>query len=124
MRRYVSGLTLGFVVAALCAIVGSAAGPNSATDWQSLNYDSTANRYSPLDQINADNVASLGVNWALDLPGERALIGTPLAVDGVIYFTGTFSYTRAVDARSARRCGVGSGRHRLCQCPRHWNPFK
>jgi quinohemoprotein ethanol dehydrogenase len=46
--------------------------------------------------------------WAstgsLDLPGERALIGTPLAVDGVIYFTGTYSRTRAVDARRPASC--------------------
>ena len=69
-------------------------------NWPAYGRTSSETRYSPLDQINADNVAKLGVNWALDMPGERALIGTPLAVDGVIYFTGTFSYTRAVDARS------------------------
>jgi quinohemoprotein ethanol dehydrogenase len=72
------------------------------SNWAAYGRDSSEQRYSPLDQINADNVAKLGVNWALDLPGERALVGTPLAVDGVLYFTATYSYTRAVDARSGK----------------------
>ena len=31
---------------------------------------------------------------------DRSLLSTPLVVDGVLYFTGTFSVTRAVDART------------------------
>ncbi|MCC6708746.1 MAG: PQQ-dependent dehydrogenase, methanol/ethanol family [Gammaproteobacteria bacterium] len=76
--------------------------PGDGSNWPGHGRDSGEQRYSPLAQINTDNVARLGVNWALDLPGERALIGTPLAVDGVIYFTGTYSRTRAVDARSGK----------------------
>ncbi|MBK8959736.1 MAG: PQQ-dependent dehydrogenase, methanol/ethanol family [Proteobacteria bacterium] len=76
--------------------------PGDGSNWPGHGRDSGEQRYSPLTEINADNVARLGVNWVLDLPGERALIGTPLAVDGVIYFTGTYSRTRAVDARSGK----------------------
>ncbi len=36
--------------------------------------------------------------WSLDLPGENALEATPLAVDGVIYFPGSFGAVYAVDA--------------------------
>ena len=43
-------------------------------------------RYSPLDAINADNVEGLGIDWYLDLPNDRSLTGTPLAIDGVLYF--------------------------------------
>ena len=72
------------------------------SNWAAYGRTSSETRYSPLDQINAGNVKKLGIQWALDLPNERSLIGTPLAVDGVIYFTGSYSYTRAVDARSGK----------------------
>ena len=78
------------------------AGPGDGANWAAYGHDSTEQRYSPLDQINAGNVKNLGLAWALDMPGERALIGTPLAVDGVLYFTGTWSYTRAVDAKTGK----------------------
>ncbi len=72
------------------------------SNWAAYGRTSSETRYSPLDQINAGNVKKLGIQWALDLPNERSLIGTPLAIDGVIYFTGSYSYTRAVDARSGK----------------------
>ena len=65
------------------------------SNWPAYGRTSTEQRYSPLDQINADNVKKLGPQWVLELPKERSLIGTPLAVDGVLYFTGSYSRTRA-----------------------------
>src|SRR3546814_11103144 len=38
----------------------------------------------------------------MDLPGERTLEATPLAVDGVIYFTGSHAGVYAVDAASGK----------------------
>ena len=72
------------------------------SNWAAYGRTSSETRYSPLAQINAGNVKQLGIQWALDLPNERSLISTPLAIDGVIYFTGSYSYTRAVDARSGK----------------------
>ena len=72
------------------------------SNWAAYGRTSSETRYSPLDQINSDNVKQLGIQWALDLPKERSLISTPLAIDGVIYFTGSYSYTRAVDARTGK----------------------
>jgi quinohemoprotein ethanol dehydrogenase len=40
----------------------------------------------------------LGLAWSLDLPGESTLEATPLAVDGVLYFTGSYASVYAVDA--------------------------
>ena len=72
------------------------------SNWAAYGRTSSETRYSPLDQINVQNVKNLGIQWSLDLPKERSLISTPLAIDGVIYFTGSYSYTRAVDARSGK----------------------
>ena len=69
-------------------------------NWPAYGRNSSEQRYSPLTQINADNVKQLGLAWSLDLPKDRSLTATPLAVDGVLYFTASYSHTRAVDAKS------------------------
>jgi quinohemoprotein ethanol dehydrogenase len=72
------------------------------TNWPSYGRASTEQRYSPLDRINAGNVNELGVQWVTELPDERSLIATPLAIDGVLYFTGSYSRTYAIDARTGK----------------------
>ena len=71
-------------------------------NWAAYGRNSSEQRYSPLTQINADNVKQLGVAWSLDLPNERSLLATPLAIDGVLYFTASYSRTRAVDAKTGK----------------------
>ncbi len=78
----------------------SATGDGS--NWPGFGRNYSEQRYSPLTQIDSTNVARLGVEWVLDLPHDRSLVATPLVVDGIIYFTGSFSVTRAVDARSGK----------------------
>jgi quinohemoprotein ethanol dehydrogenase len=100
------------VVAALAAGMAQAADTvvddkylsdeNDGTNWAAYGRTSSEQRYSPLQEINVDNVKQLGLAWSLDLPNERSLIATPLAVDGVIYFTASYSHTRAVDARTGK----------------------
>lgn len=72
------------------------------SDWPAFGHDYSEQRFSPLTEINADNVSKLGVAWSLDLPKDRSLVATPLVVDGVIYFTGSYSVARAVDARTGK----------------------
>ena len=72
------------------------------SNWLAYGRNSNEQRYSPLDQINTDTVKRLGVAWSLDLPNDRSLLATPLVVDGVIYFTGSYSVARAVDAKTGK----------------------
>ena len=72
------------------------------SNWLGFGRNYSEQRYSPLDQINEDTVSRLGAEWVLDLPESRQLTGTPLAIDGVLYFTGSYSYTRAVDAKTGK----------------------
>lgn len=59
--------------------------------------------FSPLDQLNAGNVAELGLDWSVDLPAPDGIAGTPLVVDGTIYLSGAFSIVFAIDAASGRQ---------------------
>jgi quinohemoprotein ethanol dehydrogenase len=57
-------------------------------------------RFSPLDQIHAGNVAQLGLAWSVDLGTNRGVEATPIAVDGFLFATGPWSIVYAVDART------------------------
>ena len=71
-------------------------------EWPSYNGLLSANRHSPLDQINTRNVASLAPVWTHEMGGERALQMTPLVIDGVMYVAAV-NEVRALDARSGRQ---------------------
>ncbi len=71
-------------------------------NWLSNGRTYDEQRYSPLAQINADNVSELGLAWSYDLGTKRGLEATPLVVDGVMYTTGTWSVVYAFDARTGR----------------------
>ena len=73
-----------------------------AANWLSYGRTYSEQRFSPLDQINTGNVAQLGLDWALPLPADRTLNATPIVVDGVLYFSGSYSVVRAVDAASGK----------------------
>ena len=75
---------------------------SQGTNWLSYGRTYSEQRFSPLKQIDTTNVGKLGLAWSLDLPTDRSLLSTPLVVDGVLYFTGTFSVTRAVDAKTGK----------------------
>src|SRR6185436_11854313 len=62
-------------------------------EWPHYTGDLTGARYSPLDQINAENFNKLEVAWrfktdSLGTRPEYKLEGTPLMVNGVLYATG------------------------------------
>ncbi len=71
-------------------------------NWLAFGRNYSEQRYSPLDQVNADTVKRLGLAWHLDLPDDNTLNSTPLVVDGILYFTGSYSRTRAVDAKTGK----------------------
>ncbi len=72
-------------------------------DWLSYGRDYDEQRFSPLEQINDSNVSQLGLAWQFETATERGLEATPLVVDGVMYATGSWSVTYAIDARSGKQ---------------------
>jgi len=86
------------------AIDGAAIVANAKTtkDWPSYGLDYAETRFSKLDQINADNVKSLGLQWSYNLKSERGVEATPLVVDGIMYVTASWSVVHAIDVRSGK----------------------
>src|SRR4029453_14185238 len=63
MAGFTSRLAFGVAFWALLSSPGSAQVSPNATGWSASNYNESANRYSPLDQITAANVATLQPAW-------------------------------------------------------------
>jgi quinohemoprotein ethanol dehydrogenase len=79
---------------------GAALGTDS--NWPSHGGDSDETDFSRLGQIDTSNISRLGLAWSFDLPGEVTLEATPLAVNGVLYFTGTYGAVYAVDGATGK----------------------
>ncbi len=96
-RPAIAAAVLGWAIlqaswAGASEVVGTAA------DWPNHAGDANETSFSRLDQIKTSNVARLGLEWSLELPGEVTLEATPLAINGVLYFTGSYAGVYAVDA--------------------------
>ncbi len=104
-RAAVAVLGLAAMGAALATTVvddKALANPDQGGNWLSYGRTYSEQRYSPLQQITDKNIGKLGVAWTLDLPNDRSLTGTPLVVDGVMYFNGSFNTVKAVDVRTRK----------------------
>ena len=75
-------------------------------DWPYYGHDAGGTRYSPLSQINRQNVATLKVAWTFhvgdisDGSGHKKRSGletTPILVDGTLYLTSGFNRVFALD---------------------------
>jgi quinohemoprotein ethanol dehydrogenase len=89
-------------MAACCLAVLLAAAAPATVNWPNHGGPANESGFAQLDQINRGNVGQLGLAWYLDLPGEVSLEATPLAVDGALYFTGSYAKVYAVDAESGK----------------------
>ena len=57
-------------------------------------------RFSTLNNVNENTVKDLGLAWYFETGAKSGLEATPVVVDGVMYFTGSWSEVFAVDART------------------------
>lgn len=67
-------------------------------NWLTAGRTYAEQNYSPLDAIDADNAADLGLAWYRDLDAQRGQESTPLVIDGVMYVTTAWSKVLALDA--------------------------
>ena len=81
--------------------------------WANYGNDPGGMRYSPIDQININNVTELNVAWTYqsgeletyegtEVASKAAFEATPLMIDGILYFSTPTNRVIAVDAGSGR----------------------
>jgi quinohemoprotein ethanol dehydrogenase len=74
-----------------------------AASWLSDGRTYSAQRYSPLTQIDAGNVGKLGLAWYDELDTMRGVEATPVYADGMLYNISAWNIATAYDARTGRR---------------------
>ncbi|WP_435418841.1 PQQ-dependent dehydrogenase, methanol/ethanol family [Parerythrobacter aurantius] len=75
------------------------AGADTA-NWISHGRTYDEQRFSPLDSVNRENVAQLGLAWSADMDTARGQEATPLVIDGKLYVTTAWSKVKAYDAKT------------------------
>ncbi|MFT5125717.1 MAG: quinoprotein glucose dehydrogenase [Candidatus Omnitrophota bacterium] len=111
-------LTLTLLFTTHCCL---AADPNPA-DWSAYLGNKERNLYSPLDQINRDNVAQLEVAWTIDTGDQSEYQANNLIVHGTLYTPTATRKVLALDAATGEqrwqwdpakeRSGKGGSRQR------------
>jgi quinohemoprotein ethanol dehydrogenase len=104
LRTLVALAVLAFAGTAVAAEVDNRLLANEAAgaDWAGYGRTFSATHFSPLGQINDQNVARLGLAWWFDLPKSSSAYGAPLAIDGILYFGVGYSVVRAMDAATGK----------------------
>src|ERR1700751_4708221 len=83
--------------------------PFAKGEWTAYGHDALGSRFSPLTQINRDNVSRLAVAWTYRT-GEMSAStrqpakfeATPLVVDGTLYLSTPFGRVIALDPETGR----------------------
>jgi len=104
MSVSVLAFAIGSLTAAVAAPVDTARiEANNPSDWLTYHGSYKGYDYSALDQINAFNVKDLQVAWT-HVPGRstRGLQSMPLVADGVLFYTGSYSRTFALDGATGQ----------------------
>src|SRR5262245_49818063 len=109
MRMLIASLlVLGFLALSATAQLKGKKG-----DWHYYGANNAHTKYSPLDQINAQNVGNLKLAWTWDSP-EIALMSsipslqasifesTPLFINGVLYTSTISSQVSALDPMTGK----------------------
>ena len=108
MSARLISVVVGTVVINILTVMPSAVAQGTENgEWRSYGGDIKNTRYSPLEQIDAENFNDLEVAWRIKMSSfgpnpEYNFQSTPLMVDGVIYST-------AGSRRTAYRRGSSNG---------------
>src|SRR6267142_190340 len=100
------------LLCATLATLSAQAQTPAATDWPNYGNDSGGMRYSPLTEINRENVAKLKIAWVFhtgeisDGSGGKKRSGfetTPILVGGALYFTTPFNRVIALNPETGKQ---------------------
>jgi alcohol dehydrogenase (cytochrome c) len=97
----IASLSLLLLGSALAQVRHEDIAQGAGQNW--LTYAGTYSgwRYSPLNQINAENTRNVVPKWVYHVPGARGLQSSPIVYQGVLYVTAPNS-VYALDGRTGR----------------------
>lgn len=114
--RHLRVLKLSLLMISLGVPIAASNGVQKG-EWRFYGGDQGSGKYSPLDQINRENVQKLKVAWSWDSPDLKVLeqksrlytLGyeaTPLMIGGVLFISTSLSQVAAIDAATGKTIWV------------------
>jgi quinohemoprotein ethanol dehydrogenase len=70
--------------------------------WLTIGRDNGKTHYSPLGQINQQNIGKLGFAWQYETGTVRGMEATPVVIDDVMYVTGVAGRAYALEAATGK----------------------
>jgi len=101
--RYSLLITLASSLLPAQATVNQQTIANPQSEWPSYGRDYQEQRFSPLTEINRDNIDELDLAWSFKFSTARGMEATPLVHNGVIYISTGWSHVHALDARTGEQ---------------------
>ena len=105
-RRWIGGIVPCFCLLSIgCLVTQTQPQPPEVVrdaEWPISGGNPENTHYSPLQQINRDNVSKLEEAWTFDTEEKGGLETTPLIVDGVLYAYTPTQQVFALDAASGK----------------------
>ncbi|MEZ0237990.1 MAG: pyrroloquinoline quinone-dependent dehydrogenase [Methylophilaceae bacterium] len=95
-------LSICFLVLQGCAQQPGTNAAQAANEWPSYGRDLSNQRFSPLAQINRDNVMQLAPAWTYRSGIKATFQATPIVTGGVMYLALPFNHVVALDARTGK----------------------
>src|SRR6202030_4027258 len=98
-----AGLAVGCLLSTVSIALAAEPGSEDPNNWPQYNRTTNAWQYSPLDQINKDNVGKLSVAWIAH--GGDITMGlqeTPIVIDGVVYSISSGDKVAALDGKTGQ----------------------
>ena len=77
--------------------------PGTQVDWPSYGMNLAGQRYSPLTQVDANNVNKLVLAWQVNTGVKATFQATPIVVQGVMYVSLPYNHVLAVDAKTGQQ---------------------
>ena len=75
---------------------------DDGTNWLLNGRTFDESHFSPLKQVNEQNISTLGLAWYLDIDSAAGLVSEPIVVDGIAYVSAPLSKVYAVNAANGK----------------------
>ena len=85
-----------------CVSVSNQQNVAKEQDWPSYGRDYTNQRFSPLTQINPQNVKNLTLAWHFKSGVSASFQATPIVVGGIMYVALPYNHVVALDAKTGQ----------------------
>lgn len=97
-----TGLTVRGTVQNFVPVTDAILRNPAPTDWLMLRHDYSATSYSPLDQINGDNVKTLKLAWTWPMREGGTNQPAPIVYNGTLYLANTGGIVQALKANTGK----------------------